>query len=151
MATGILGDMPKRFPLAFILFLVFILSLVLAPARATGAFYSTAAQIIPVLLLVLALEARIFKLMPTQPVSGAPGAFGARFQRITDPSNTGAAWVNLGMGTALIALCIGEFSALQPLVSGHAEDGNVGNVYAALATGFTAIAYLAIVPDRETT
>lgn len=102
--------------------LAFALTLLLTNEHAaTLDFYSTAAQIIPVLVLVLAIEARAFHLVTM------PGA-GPRMSVLLEFS----------------VMALGEFYALQPLRTGDVQDGHANWVMAAIVAGVVGVATVAL-------
>lgn len=118
------------------------------PTEATLSFYESAAQIIPVLLLVLAIEARAFEMrrMPTPPAL-VPGTFLDFFERSV--SDEGARFYSEFMSNVLglpvlVAIVAGEFAALHPVMTGKATDGTPGPVLGAIAAGFAMIVLLAL-------
>jgi len=110
---------------------VFALSSLLAPRDATMEFFRTTAQVIPVLVLVLLLEMRLFDLR------ALVGADIAKHQFM-------GAWASLYALMILGFLLAAEFVALHPLSTGKAADGSADFVYGALATGFVAVAILGL-------
>jgi hypothetical protein len=106
---------------------------ILAPDTAKIEFYSVAAQIIPVGLLVLAVEARLLRVAPAPAKSGSGRREFPTMQVFV-----------------MLALFGGEYSALHPLATGRPEDGGAGLVWGSLAVGAVAIALLALFgPARD--
>lgn len=102
---------------AFVVTLLLVSSLGSREGSAT--FHEAGAQIIPILLLALALEGRTFQV--------------ARFR---DPTELFAAFIVLGF------LAVGEYCALRAVYSGQPASGDV--VAAAIAAGFVGVAVLAL-------
>jgi len=131
----------------------FCLAAITSPQEATNGFYTTAAQIIPVLLLVLAVELGFFRFRLAAPEQLRMSR-GGRLPTARD--------VEAGMESAelavsirslvalatLLALTVGEFVALHPVAQGDESTGNPRVVYGALAAGVAAIAALAVLGDR---
>jgi hypothetical protein len=111
-----------------------------APVRATVEFYSAASQIIPVLLVVLALERRLFRVR-----------FVAAVRRQRDESWSSYVEAKLRgtvsmlvAGITLVVLIGGELQALNALANTHPEHANPQNVYTAVAVGFVIVAFIAL-------
>jgi hypothetical protein len=106
--------------LAFVITTVFV-----GDARGSAAFHEIAAQVIVVLLLALALEARFFRL-----------------HRVREPLDL------VGMLFTMLVLGCGEFYALQSI--GSEDPAHVNIVGGAVAAGFVAVAVSALVgPSGE--
>lgn len=105
-----------------------------APAHAKSLeFYSTSAQVIPVTLLVLVVEARFF------------GALEVPVEDRTD------VWTfRLITGVLLLVMVGGEFACLQALDANDPRGADARQVWMAHAVGFTAIVLSVFVrPRRE--
>lgn len=137
----------------------FVAGFVMSPAEAAMGFYDATAQIIPVLLLVLAVELRflhlsglpsaafLLALRPEDAEKGAgerASAAAHRVERFVEQGG-GAAVVRavVGIGT-ILALAVGEFIALHPLSVDDAAAGNPRWIYGALCAATAAIAALAV-------
>ena len=132
---------PAAFPWAG-----FLIAYLASPAEADEAFYDAASQIIPVLLLVLAVELRFFRLRSLPLPAFERDQSLAEKLEAAERSVVPLARVAVSLAT-LAVLAIGEFAALHPLSSGVAEAGNAGLVYGALGAGVGALAALAILGD----
>lgn len=108
----------------------------LAPSHGSEAFYSAAAQVIPVLLLVLALEARLFRLR-------APSW----------PAGLRSAFIEAAvLGVTLLFFVLGEVRALGALGGEHARlharehagDEDPSTVYTAVLLGMLMIGFIAV-------
>lgn len=105
----------------------------LSPSRAAEPFYSAAAQVIPILLLVLALEVRMFRLSAPPALTGSDDlALARRFTRLAV------------LIVTLSLFVIGELQALDALAREHAENANASTVYTAIVIGLLLIAFLAM-------
>jgi hypothetical protein len=132
---------PAAFPWAG-----FLIAYLAGPAEAGEAFYDAASQIIPVLLLVLAVELRFFRLRSLPlPTFERDQSLSEKLE-VAERSLVPLARVAVSLAT-LAVLAIGEFASLHPLSSGDADAGNAGLVYGALGAGVGAIAALAILGD----
>lgn len=140
-----------------------LLGFALAPDEASEEFYSAVAQIIPVLLLALAVQTRFFELpTPRELVAQVrvprrasdEGGVDAALELLEESARSVAAGQRLLertlIGVAILGvLVIAEFAALHPLTTGQPDDGNPEVVYIALATGFLMIGGLALVGAIE--
>jgi hypothetical protein len=138
-----------------------------SPAEATADFYAAAAQIIPVLLLVLAVELRFFRVraedlpstryvtarnlartLRSLPESAAAIADDVdRAEQDAVASAVGRLVRTVIAVTTLLSLTVGQFTALHPLAQGDADAGNPRWVYMAIGSGLGAIATLALLGD----
>jgi hypothetical protein len=139
-----------------------VLGFALAPDEASAEFYSAVAQVIPVLLLALAVQTRFFELPSLQQLlahvrvpqsqshdEGVDRALGVLEQSARSVA-AGQRLLERILGAALLAmLVIAEFAALHPLTTGQPGDGNPEVVYIALATGFLMLGGLALVGAIE--
>jgi hypothetical protein len=113
----------------------------LAPSRASEAFYATAAQVIPVLLLVLALERRLFWL-------GAPSWPGLR--------NVDWDWARGFVEASVLAVTlsfflVGEMRAFNALSDQLGTESDPWTVYTALLLGVLMVGFIAVFgPPRRT-
>jgi hypothetical protein len=108
---------------------VFLVALSLTPPEAnTLEFYATSAQIVPVLVLVLAVELRLFAMRPSR-----------------------GGWRASASGPILMFLRVSEVFAMVPLITGDLSDGDPQWVVGGLATGFAGIAVVALVPPTGPT
>jgi len=169
------GDLtvPLIFAGPTLVLLSYIVAFAVTPAdRASADFAATASQIIPVLLLVLAVEGQLFRWeMAGSSLSAVSreGIVGdARFQRfaagdgalsdaveaVLDAAvNTArnAAGALLRQVTALLllaAMLVGEVVALVPLLTDDPGSTSAKPVMAAIVAGFAGVAYVAITGSR---
>ena len=136
----------------------FVVGFVMSPDEAAIGFYDATSQIIPVLLLVLAVELRflhlsglpspafLLALRPEDAEKGASERASAVARRVERFFGEGGSLpvvrATVGIGT-ILALAIGEFIALHPLSVDDAATGNPRWIYGALCAGIAAIAVLA--------
>ena len=137
--------------------------LALSPAEASMGFYSASAEIIPVLLLTLAVQARLFQLPTMRRVFALWSGIASSTSRadvddaLTHVERFGEGIGSLRhflertvLGVALLGLLVAaQFAALHPLGTGDAGDGNPEVVYIALATGFLMVGALAMTGGIE--
>jgi hypothetical protein len=140
-----------------------VVGFALSPAEASMEFYSASAEIIPVVLLTLAVQARLFQVPTVRRVLG----LWSGLANSTSRADVGDAIAHVerfgeGVGTlrrffertvlglALLTLLVAaQFATLHPLGTGNAEDGNPEIVYIALATGFLMVGALAMTGGIE--
>jgi hypothetical protein len=101
---------------------------------APAGFFEAAAQVIPVLLLVLAIELRIFRFDPLLSREERAGAHPDKIVRSIQRRVYGIA--------LLLALALGEVFALAHLMNGH---GSPRPVLAAITAGLASVVVLALV------
>jgi hypothetical protein len=126
-----------------------------SPDEASIDFYSSAAQLVPLLLLTLVLNARMFELAPLVRafarearefrwgqlalVLALQAADTDRERFVSD------VWQRILITLfALALLGAAEFVALHPLATGFAQDGNPRVVYGVIAAAFVALAWLGL-------
>jgi hypothetical protein len=140
-----------------------VVGFALSPREASMEFYSQAAEIIPVLLLTLAVQARLFELPTVRRVvclwSGLSTASSrgdvddalAHVERFGESVGSLRRFLERTvLGFALLSLLVAaQFAALHPLGTGRPDDGNPEVVYIALATGFLMIGALAMTGGIE--
>jgi hypothetical protein len=139
---------------------------------ASGEFHSAAAQIIPVLLLVLAVEGQVFRweisrvslsAVSTEDVMDDP-----RFQRFSAGegpiSEAMEAVLDAAVDTVrnladallrqvtalllLVSMLVGEIVALVPLLTDDPDGASAKPVMAAIVAGFAGVAYVAVTGSR---
>ncbi len=128
--------------------------LVTSNSRVTSEFFAAASQIIPVLLLVLAVEAEVFRWrMPPSSILSAPQA---RHTDERDVQEAAEAVIDAAVEAAdaltrqltalllLTALLVGEIVALIPLLTGDPGSASAKPVMAAIVAGLSGVAYVAI-------
>jgi hypothetical protein len=142
---------PRGWP-AFFPYVGFTAGYFASPGEAAIEFYGTAAQIIPVLLLVLAVEFRFFRfrgpggslVAAARPREGdTVEEYAERLERAV--LRTARTIVALG---TLALLIVGEFVALHPVAHESAEAGHPRWVYGAIGAGFGALAALAVLGEE---
>lgn len=151
----------------------YLLAFGITPAdRASEEFHSAASQIIPVLLLVLAVEGQVFRWelarssLPTairedvvrderfQRFAGGEGPVGEAVEALLDAAVDTARNVAdtlLRQATALLllaAMLVGEVIALIPMLTDDPGSTSAKPVMAAIVAGFAGVAYVAITGSR---
>lgn len=148
-------DYPDTRPLAvgLVSSIAFIVAIGIGPDSGSAEFYASASQVIPLLLLVLAVEIGLFHLTPVPPEyrdSSLPRAIGHMFPKggmYTGPAGpvySTALWNRLGPVLVLAMLIAGELVALARLTGASEGKETAGVVYGAIAAGLTAIALVAV-------
>ena len=135
---------------------VAVAGLTVGPDESSLRFYEIAAQIIPVLLLVLAVEGRIARLSALRGlrayIDQAGQDVSARVRtglRMALDANLLEEEVFLAMGrtvygaVVVLFLAVGEVAALHPVINQSATDGNFRFVFAAILGGLAAISVFA--------
>ena len=153
--------------------LSYIVTFGVTPADRAGAeFHSAASQIIPVLLLVLAIEGQVFRWEMARsslsPATREDVVGDARFQRFAAGegplSDAVEAVLDAAVDTArnvadallrqmtalllLASMLVGEVIALIPLLTDDAGSTSAKPVMAAVVAGFAGVAYVAITGSR---
>jgi hypothetical protein len=151
----------------------YVVAFALTPVdRATGEFHSAASQIIPVLLLVLAVEGQVFRWeMARSSLSTASredveaderfrrfaageGPIGEAVEAVLDAAVDTARSIAdtlLRQATALLllaAMLVGEVIALIPMLTDDPGSTRAKPVMAAIVAGFAGVAYVAITGSR---
>jgi hypothetical protein len=132
----------------------YIAGFLLSAPEAELNFYTTAAQVIPVLLLALAIEARVFR--PPQRKRWSPttddeplAAFVARRGKEVNDLADYLAETAVVVAVPL-SLAVGEIFALLPVMSGDAAGGHAKPVLASILAGLGGVVGFALVgPDRR--
>jgi hypothetical protein len=153
--------------------LAYVVAFSVTPGHRAGEqFFSAASQIIPVLLLVLAIEGQVFRwemarssLSPTgredivsddrfQRFAVGEGPVSEAVEAVLDAAVDTArniADALLRQATALLLLAsmlVGEIVALLPLLDGDGGSTSAKPVMAAIVAGFAGVAYVAITGSR---
>ena len=137
------------------------LSAILLPVVAYGAttllvdgyaekeYFEAVAQILPVLLLALAIEQRYFSRQESMPDLPAELQFGEAEKRNLARWYTRAGRIYALM--VLLALGFGEWIAVEVLATGESSTADLKNTAGSLAAGFTALIVSALVGTKQTT
>ena len=153
--------------------LAYVAAFALTPDdRATADFHAAGSQIIPVLVLVLAIEGQLFRWEMARSslssVSREDVVGDARFQRFAagegPVSDAVEAVLDAAVNTArdvadallrqatalllLASLLVGEVVALVPLLTDDPDSASAKPVMAAIVAGFAGVAYVAITGSR---
>jgi hypothetical protein len=127
------------------------LTALLVEGDAEQEYFEAVSQILPVLLLALAIEQRYFTRRPP-PAPESPLQLELAGRRLDDRSM--ARWYTLAARiyalVVLIALGFGEWIAVEVLATGESSDADLKNTAGSLAAGFTALIVSALVGTKQT-
>jgi hypothetical protein len=122
----------------------------LVEGHAEQEYFEAVSQILPVLLLALAIEQRYFTRRPP-PAPESPLQLELAGRRLDDRSM--ARWYTLAARiyalVVLIALGWGEWIAVEVLATGESTGADLKNTAGSLAAGFTALIVSALVGTKQ--
>lgn len=152
----------KQARLALIGKFAFAVAAIVAPVAAYGVtallvdghakdeYFEAVSQILPVLLLALAIEQRYFT--RRQPAPESPLQLELAGYRLDDRSM--ARWYTLAARiyalVVLVVLGLGEWIAVEVLATGESSAADLKNTAGSLAAGFTALIVSALVGTKQT-
>lgn len=127
--------------------LAYGLAALLVDGHAQKEYFEAVSQILPVLLLALAIEQRYFTRGQSMPELPAELLFGeAEVRRL-------ARWYTLAARIyalmVLLALGLGEWIAVEVLATGQSSIADLKNTAGSLAAGFTALIVSALVGTKQ--
>jgi hypothetical protein len=122
----------------------------LSPTRAGGDFYSAASQIIPVLLLALALEVRLFRIRWPPRVKRHRNESWLSHQRRQIEKHPSSFVTVAVLFVTLFTLVAGELHALNALAGLHPERQKPWTAYTAVAVGLIIVAFIALFGGLQT-
>lgn len=129
--------------------LAYAVTALLVDGRAKDEYFEAVSQIIPVLLLALAIEQRYFT--NRQPAPESPLQLELAGYRLDDRSM--ARWYTLAARVyalvVLIVLGLGEWIAVEVLATGSSSAADLKNTAGSLAAGFTALIVSALVGTKQ--
>jgi hypothetical protein len=122
----------------------------LIDGHAKKEYFEAVSQILPVLLLALAIEQRYFTRRPP-PAPESPLQLELAGRRLDDRSM--ARWYTLAARiyalVVLIVLGLGEWIAVEVLATGQSTSADLKNTAGSLAAGFTALIVSALVGTKQ--
>jgi hypothetical protein len=122
----------------------------LVEGQAEKEYFEAVSQILPVLLLALAVEQRYFTRRPP-PAPESPLQLELAGRRLDDRSM--ARWYTLAARiyalVVLIVLGLGEWIAVEALATGESSGADLKNTAGSLAAGFTALIVSALVGTKQ--
>jgi hypothetical protein len=128
--------------------LAFVLTMALVNGHAQKEYFDAVSQILPVLLLALAIEQRYFTSSQSMPELPAELEFGeAEIKKIARFYGFTARVYAL---VVLFALGLGEWIAVEVLATGQSSTADLKNTAGSLAAGFTALIVSALVGTKRT-
>lgn len=131
--------------------LAYAVAALLVEGHAEKEYFEAVSQILPVLLLALAIEQRYFTRQPP-PAPESPLQLELAGRRLDDRSM--ARWYTLAARiyalVVLFALGFGEWIAVEVLATGESSGADLKNTAGSLAAGFTALIVSALVGTKQT-
>jgi hypothetical protein len=116
-------------------------------------YFEAVSQILPVLLLALAIEQRYFTRAGSEPAPETPLQLELAGRRLDD--RTMARWYTLAARiyalVVLVVLGLGEWVAVEVLATGRSSSGDLSITAGSLAAGFTALIVSALVGTKQST
>ena len=114
-------------------------------------YFEAVSQILPVLLLALAIEQRYFTRAGRERAPESPLQLELAGHRLDDRSMS--RWYTLAARiyalVVLIVLGLGEWISVEVLATGHSSTGDLKNTAGSLAAGFTALIVSALVGTKR--
>lgn len=129
--------------------LAFGLVSLLVDGHAKREYFEAVAQILPVLLLALAIEQRYFT--RNQPIPKPPEELKLGDAEIKTFSRWYSRAARVYAFMVLIALGVGEWIAVEVLATGHSSTHDLKRTAGSLAAGFTALIVSALVGTKQPT
>jgi len=133
--------------------IAFAVAALLVDGRAEKEYFEAISQILPVLLLALAIEQRYFTRAGRDPAPESPLQLELAGRRLDD--RTMARWYTLAARVyalvVLVVLGLGEWVAVEVLATGQSSSGDLSITAGSLAAGFTALIVSALVGTKQTT
>jgi hypothetical protein len=127
----------------------YAITAVVVEGHAKEEYFEAVSQILPVLLLALAIEQRYFTRRPP-PAPESPLQLELAGRRLDDRSM--ARWYTLAARiyalVVLVVLGLGEWIAVEVLATGESSSADLKNTAGSLAAGFTALIVSALVGTK---
>jgi hypothetical protein len=131
--------------------LAYVVTALLVDGHAQKEYFEAVSQILPVLLLALAIEQRYFTRRPP-PAPETPLHLELAGRRLDDRAM--ARWYTLAARiyalVVLVVLGLGEWIAVEVLATGQSSTADLKNTAGSLAAGFTALIVSALVGTKQT-
>lgn len=129
----------------------YLVTALVVDGHAKEEYFEAVSQILPVLLLALAIEQRYFTRRPP-PAPESPLQLELAGRRLDDRSM--ARWYTLAARiyalVVLVVLGLGEWIAVEVLATGESSSADLKNTAGSLAAGFTALIVSALVGTKQT-
>jgi hypothetical protein len=130
--------------------LAYLVTALLVDGHAKPEYFEAVSQILPVLLLALAIEQRYFSRRPP-PAPESPLQLELAGRRLDDRAM--ARWYTLAARiyalVVLVVLGLGEWIAVEVLATGGSSTADLKNTAGSLAAGFTALIVSALVGTKQ--
>jgi hypothetical protein len=132
--------------------LAYVVTALVVDGQAKEEYFEAVSQILPVLLLALAIEQRYFTRAGRVQVPESPLQLELAGRRLDDRAM--ARWYTLAARVyalvVLIVLGLGEWIAVEVLATGESSGADLKNTAGSLAAGFTALIVSALVGTKQT-
>ena len=132
--------------------IAYAVTALLVDGHAKEEYFEAVSQILPVLLLALAIEQRYFTRAGREQAPESPLRLELAGRRLDDRAM--ARWYTLAARiyalVVLIALGFGEWIAVEVLATGSSSTADLKNTAGSLAAGFTALIVSAVVGTKQT-
>jgi MFS family permease len=133
--------------------LAYLITALLVEGHAQEQYFEAVSQILPVLLLALAIEQRYFTRAGREPAPETPVQLELAGRRLDDRAM--ARWYTLAARIyalmVLVILGLGEWIAVEVLATGESTTADLKNTAGSLAAGFIALIVSALVGTKQTT
>jgi hypothetical protein len=130
--------------------LAYVVTALVVEGHARKEYFESVSQILPVLLLALAIEQRYFTRAGRVQAPESPLQLELAGRRLDD--RTMARWYTLAARiyalVVLIVLGLGEWVSVEVLATGHSSGADLKNTAGSLAAGFTALIVSALVGTK---
>jgi hypothetical protein len=131
----------------------YVVVALIVDGRATQEYFEAVSQILPVLLLALAVEQRYFTRAGRERAPESPLQLELAGHSLVDEQKM-ARWYTLAARiyalVVLIVLGLGEWIAVEVLATGSSSTADLKNTAGSLAAGFTALIVSALVGTKQT-
>ncbi len=124
----------------------------LVDGHAKKEYFEAISQILPVLLLALAIEQRYFARAGRERAPESPVQLELAGRSLVDEQKMARWYTRAARAYALVvlvALGLGEWIAVEVLATGHSSTGDLKNTAGSLAAGFTALIVSALVGTKQ--
>jgi hypothetical protein len=132
--------------------LAYLVTALLVEGHAQKEYFEAVSQILPVLLLALAIEQRYFTRAGREAAPETPVQLELAGRRLDDRAM--ARWYTLAARVyalvVLVVLGLGEWIAVEVLATGESTGADLKNTAGSLAAGFTALIVSALVGTKQT-
>lgn len=131
----------------------YVVVALIVDGHATKEYFEAVSQILPVLLLALAVEQRYFTRAGRERAPASPLQLELAGRSLVDEQKM-ARWYTLAARAyalvVLLVLGLGEWISVEVLATGHSSGADLKNTAGSLAAGFTALIVSALVGTKQT-